>query len=155
MFQCFIYFHCLPMKPSHKNLHLHQGPEWVVWISNHGLNFRSFSNHVTLWSYFTNVVISRITWKGDERTLTDQVRQWFLVVTGLKYARVGLKNNNPSMLRKQKVWWLNWQFSVFCLTTAKLSGNEYYCYKIEGQLCFTFTWLNFEPSSRHSHLFYQ
>ena len=66
MFKCvqhvlFIYFHCLPTKPSHKNLplHLHPGLEGLEggdWISNHGLNFRTFSNHVTLWSHFTNHV---------------------------------------------------------------------------------------------------
>ena len=47
------------------------------------------------------------------------------------------------------------RYSLLFLTTTKLTGNEYYCYKIEGQGFFTFTWLNFEPSSRHLHLFYR
>ena len=39
------------------------------------------------------------------------------------------------------------RYSLLFLTTTKLTGNEYYCYKIEGQRFFSFTWLNFEPSS--------
>ena len=38
------------------------------------------------------------------------------------------------------------RYSLLFLTTTKLTGNEYYCYKIEGQLFLTFTWLNFELS---------
>ena len=51
-----------------------QGLEGGVWISNHGLNFRTFTNHVSFWSRFTN---HGIRWR------TDQVYQWLLVVAEL------------------------------------------------------------------------
>ena len=34
--------------------------------------------------------------------------------------------NDPVLGRKHKVWcWLNWRFTAFCLTTQKLTGNEF------------------------------
>ena len=33
-----------------------QGLEEGVWISSHGLNFRTFTNHVTFFSDFTNLM---------------------------------------------------------------------------------------------------
>ena len=45
--------------------------------------------------------------------------------------------------------------SLLFLTTTKLTGNEFYCCKIEALKFFTVTWFNFEPSSRHLHLFYR
>ena len=60
------------------------------------------------------------------------------------------------MERKHKVWCIsNWQFSAFCLTTTKLTANEFYCYKIETLQFFTYTWFNYEPSSQHLHLFHE
>ena len=51
---------------------------------------------------------------------------------------------------KQKVWWSNGRFfSAFCLMNTKLTGNEFYRYKIEAQQCFTLKWFHFEPSSWH------
>ena len=47
----------------------------VSWI--HGSNFRTFTNHVTFWSRFTNHLIR---WPFNE------VHQWFLVVAGLLLA---------------------------------------------------------------------
>ena len=38
--------------------------------------------------------------------------------------------NDPVLGREHKVWCgLNWRFTAFCLTTTKLTGNEFYCYK--------------------------
>ena len=52
---------------------LGQGLEEGVWITNNGFNFHSFTNHGTFWSLLTNHLIG---WR------TDQVHQWFLVVSG-------------------------------------------------------------------------
>ena len=112
----------------------YQGLEEGVWITNHELNFRTFTSHVTF---------SRITWLGDE--LIKSICHRFLLVSGLLQTIVGL--NDLLMGRKQKVCWSNCRFSVFCFTTTKLTGNDIYCYKIEALQFF-----NFEPSSRHLHL---
>ena len=49
--------------------------------------------------------------------------------------------NDPVIGRKQKVWCgSNWRFSAFGLTTTKLTGNEFYCYKIEALQFFTLSW---------------
>ena len=47
------------------------------------------------------------------------------------------------------------RLSAFCFTTTKLTGNEFYCYKIEALQFFPFTSFDFEPSSRHLHLIYR
>ena len=39
-----------------------------------------------------------------------------------------------------------YQFRVTLMKT-KLTGNEFYRYKIEAQQCFTLKWFHFEPSS--------
>ena len=37
-------------------VHLQQSLEGGVWMSSHGLNFRTFTNHVTFFSDFTNLM---------------------------------------------------------------------------------------------------
>ena len=54
--------------------------------------------------------------------------------------------NDPVLGREHKVWCgLNWRFTAFCLTTTKLTGNEFYCYKNEALQFFTFAWFHFKP----------
>ena len=42
--------------PNFKPGPIKQGLEGGVWISSHGLNFRTFTNHVTFFSDFTNLM---------------------------------------------------------------------------------------------------
>ena len=80
---------------------LGQGLEGGVWISNHGLNFRTLTNHVPPFG-----VISRITWLGNEliKSINDSYRLFL---------------NDPVIGLNQKVCWWNWCYSSFCLTTTK------------------------------------
>ena len=69
-----------------------------VWITNHGLNFCTFTNHV---------INHAIKWR------TDQVHQWLLDGCWTTIGKGWSEITPTRVRRKQKVWWSNWRFSAY------------------------------------------